>query len=263
MLKNSIKSDNTRRFSDYIINESILLVKSKKDSECQNYGLFEITEESESSCLMPYHSKQVADIIEIYFGGRKNINNILDATASIGCDTINFRSRFGAKCISLESDLLTYKCLLQNQKKFTITQMETIYLNLRGVFDNLNNKHTFYTEENYSVHCNCIEFIKGFKKQMDFVYFDPPWGGSNYWKKKNMMLFLEYNGEKIPIYKVVMSVFDEGFTKTVIVKIPNNFNSSLFIQQLGKHIKYKFYSVKKKTKNIYKFLTYSILYCYL
>jgi hypothetical protein len=240
------KLDAPRRFSDRIINESIL-VQSKIDPYCINYGRFIIAENSYYSCLMPYHAKQVADIIETYFGDKSNINNIMDATANIGCDTINFRTRFDANCISLEVDLLVYNCLAQNQKNFTA---ETVI------------DSTKIPDENFSVHCNCLEFIKGFKKKMDFVYFDPPWGGADYWMKKDMMLFLEYDGESIPIYTVVRSVLEEGFTKTVIVKIPFNFNLSLFICQMA-DITYEYHVVMKpkKKRKYNERIAFSILIC--
>jgi len=218
-----------------------MLIESKKDPQCPDYSKFVVLEESEYSSLTPYAAKQVGDIIEAYFGGRENINDILDATAHIGCDTINFRTRFGANCISLEIDQAAYACLVQNQQAFT-------ELKEHVPDKQLDDLHIYYPDNNFSVHCNCIEFIKGFKKTMDFVYFDPPWGGPGYGKQKNMMLFLEYKGRKYPIYTVVTNVFKEGFCKTVVVKTPFNFNMYIFRQKLGKHVKCQSYGVMKPKK---------------
>jgi len=247
---NAINNNIPLRFSDRVLKESKMLIESKNDPQCPDYSKFMVVKESEYSCLMPYHAKQVGDIIEAHFGGRKNINDILDATANIGCDTINFRTRFGANCISLEMDHAAHACLVQNQQAFTdpkdTKQDQSIEEKLNKQLESL---QIYYPDNNFSVHCNCIEFIAGFKKTMDFVYFDPPWGGPDYWKQKNMMLFLEHKGRKYPLYTVVTRVFKEGFCKTVVVKTPNNFNMRTFRQRLGKRVKCQSYNVMKPKKN--------------
>lgn len=187
-----------------IINRSSTLREST-DPECPRYEKFHILKMSTCVSLMPVHAKQVAEAVSAYFGDTYKIKTFIDATAHIGCDTINFCSRFKATSISLEINPLAYKCLIRNQQTF----------NTGG----------------YSVLCNCIEFLRGFKQHMDFVYFDPPC--SNHLKKKNLMLFLEYEDKAIPIYDVVKSVFNEGFTNTVIIKAPFNFDKSAFEQGLG------------------------------
>lgn len=217
------------RFSDRIINESKMLIESKMDSQCPDYSKFVVLEESKYVCLMPYVAKQVGDILETHFYGSENINDILDATAHIGCDTINFRERFGANCISLELDQSAYECLVQNQQTFTKTKKENQYYN-------------------FSVHCNCIDFIKGFKKKMDFVYFDPPRDVHSYCNKNTIMLFLEHNGRKYPLHTVVTDVFEEGFCKTVVVNTPYNFDMCTFRQMLGKQVKCQSYTVMKQKK---------------
>lgn len=245
------------RFSDRVIEESKMLIESKKDPQCPDYSKFVVLKESEYSCLMPYAAKQVGDILEEHFGGSENINDILDATAHIGCDTINFRTRFNANCISLEVDQAAHACLVLNQQAFTEEpkddepkhpkngEQQTLEEKLDKQLEAL---QIYYPDNNFSVHCNCIEFIMGFRKTMDFVYFDPPWGGPNYWKQKNMMLFLEHKGKKYPLYTVVSKVFKEGFTNTVVVKTPSNFNIRTFRQRLGKKVKCQSYKVLKPKK---------------
>lgn len=236
MINNDIIDNIPLRFSQQVIEESKRLIESKQDPQCIDYSKFVVTKESEYSCLSPYAAKQVGDILEAHFKGAENINNILDATAHIGCDTINFRKRFGANCISVEVDPNAYICLVQNQKMLTEETSKREQL------------QEWYPDDNFSVHCNCIEFIHGFKKKMDFVYFDPPWGGPGYWKQKNIMLFLTFKGQKYPLYTVVNNVFKEGFTKTVVVKIPTNFNIQVFRKRLRKDVKYQLYRVLKPKK---------------
>jgi 16S rRNA G966 N2-methylase RsmD len=246
---NAINNNIPLRFSDWVLKESKMLIESKNDPQCPDYSRFVVVKESEYSCLMPYQAKQVGDIIEAHFGGRENINDILDATAHIGCDTINFRTRFGANCISLEMDQDAHACLVQNQQAFTDTK-DTKDQSIEEKLDKQSESlQIYYPDNNFSVHCNCIEFITGFKKTMDFVYFDPPWGGPDYWKQKNIMLFLEHKGREYPLYTVVTRVFKEGFCKTVVVKTPNNFNMHTFRQRLGACVKCQSYMVMKPKKD--------------
>lgn len=256
-INNNINNNILLRFSDRILKESKMLIESKNDPQCPDYSKFVVVKESEYSCLMPYHAKQVGDIIEAHFGGSENINDIMDATAHIGCDTINFRTRFGANCISLEVDRVAHACLVQNQQAFTKPK-EPVSEKQKHENQNQSNEEklnkqlealkTYCPDNNFAVHCNCIEFIAGFKKKMDFVYFDPPWGGPNYYKQKNIMLFLEHKGRKYPLYTVVTRVFKEGFCKTVVVKTPSNFNMRTFRQMLGKRVKCQSYKVMKRKK---------------
>lgn len=219
-------SDIPLRFGDKVIERSRRL-----SPDCVDYSIFNITKESYYSSLLPRYVRQVTKIITLHFGGVENINYVIDANANVGCDTINFSKNLGAECISLEVDKKTYDCLVKNQEAFSNLESNEVIIN------------------NFSVHCNCLDFLKGFKKYMDFVYFDPPWGGINYTKKINHMLYLTHNGNKIPIYKVIKSVLNEGFTNTAILKIPYNFNMRLFRQRLGRKIICKLYPVYRTSIN--------------
>lgn len=222
-------------FSDNVIRRSRLY------SDCVDYSIFHTTKESHYSSLLPRYVSQVTGIIIRHFRGTENINYIIDATANVGCDTINFRKNLGAECISLEVDKKTYDYLVKNQEAFSNSE----YREPDEIIRN-----------NFSVHCNCLDFLKGFKKHMDFVYFDPPWGGINYKKKIKCMLYLTHDGNRIPIYKVIKSVLREGFTDTVILKTPYNFNMRLFGQRLGRKIVCKSYPVYKGiNRNVVFYIT--------
>jgi 16S rRNA G966 N2-methylase RsmD len=192
------------------------------DPDCVNYEKFLTTEESEYSSLMPYASKIIIDIIKEHFNCN-DVDNVLDMTSHIGCDAINFHRRFNASVICLENNEDVYKCLKQNLETF-------------------NNNIT----ENYAVYCNCLDFISGFKKQMDFVYIDPPWGGFGYWEYNKIMLYLEHGGNKIPIYDVIKQISKESFTENVIIKAPHNFDFDKFVKMT-----YNWFSIK--THCIYKY----------
>jgi 16S rRNA G966 N2-methylase RsmD len=183
-----------------------LVLKNGIDTQCPDYSKFRIAPQSVISCLRPTMCKQVGDIVRKHFGDTYEIRDIMDATANIGCDSINFFHRFGASIISIEIDETIHNLLAMNHQNFNV--------------------------DGHAVHGNCLDFIKGFKKWMDFVYFDPPWGGSKYKKKIKMMLYLNHNNRKVPIYTVVDMVFTEGFTNTVVIKVPRNFNMEKFRSKL-------------------------------
>ena len=186
-----------------------------------DYSKFVVVEESTYSSLLPYASKQVYVLLHARIG---NFTDVIDATAHVGVDTVNFITRFGANCISLEVNKDAYDCLVENVTTFG------------GAFS-----------PNHTIHCNCMDFLKEFKKKMDFVYFDPPWGGPGYRKEKSMMLYLEHKEKKIAIHDVVNFVFKQGFTSTVVLKAPQNFD----FQQFSQGLKGKFtqHNVMKPKKN--------------
>lgn len=225
------------RFPEKVINENIQIVKNKADPQCMDYSKFVIVEGSEHYSLMPYASKQVYDLLCTHVGG---INSVIDATAHIGVDTVNFITRFGASVIALENDRETYKCLVKNINTFS-------------------GDNTF--GPNYAVYCNCIEFLKGFKQPTDIVYFDPPWGGPSYWKERNLMLFITHGEDKIPIYNVVNSVLSEGFTQTVVVKVPENFDYKTFKGEIiGSCKSYSVFKPRRKHQRK-AYISYYLIIC--
>lgn len=209
-------------FEDWVKEQSKDII-TKGDKWCPDYETFSIDPDtSPYSCLMPYAAPQVRKHIMKYFdivraedGGLSRKLNVIDATANIGCDTINFRFGLNANCISLEVDNDIYEYLVENQNRWTRI------MRLRGIM----------SDKSYSINANCMDFLKGFSAKMDFVFFDPPWGGTEYNENKRIMLHLEHNNVKIPIYKVVNDVLKEGFTDTVILKTPYNFNIRKFMKK--------------------------------
>jgi predicted RNA methylase len=178
--------------------------KNILDQECDtDYSKFLVVEDSAHVSLMPYASKIVGELIVDALGFSPQ--SILDANAHIGCDTVNFCRQFGANCISIEIDKKIFKCLKKNLDAFD------------------------ETKKSIAVHGNCLDFIKGFKHNMDLVYFDPPWGGPKYWRKKKIMLNLKTaNGKLMPIYDVVKFTQDQKFANRIVIKVPSNFDFVTF-----------------------------------
>lgn len=221
---------------------SDIIAESKKTPGCFDYTKLCIVESSPYSCLMPAHAKRTAEIIEHSLG--KPPTTFIDATANIGCDTINFCNKFNiSRGISIEVNKDAYECLKKNIEAFINTQKAST------------NKYFAFNE-------NCLDFIKGFKLQTDFVYFDPPWGGPDYWKEKKLSLALEHNGISIPIHEVVNFTFDQKFTDMVVVKLPSNYDQKAFSNGIRnavvtKHSVYK----KKKKQGQRAFVAYFIVVC--
>lgn len=207
-----------RRFSDHILNQNKQLIEKKTDMKYMDYALFATVEESDYSSLPPYASKQVYDILKEYFGNEQI--TIIDATAHIGADSVNFITRFNAHCISLEINEETYKCLQINIKTFSP----------QG-------------HSNFAVRCNCADYLNEYKDWADFIYFDPPWGGHNYWEKKCMMLYI---GD-IPIYNIINNCLGR-ITKCVVLKIPSNFDTALFYTKIKRGTCVDSYDVMKPKK---------------
>lgn len=210
-------------------------IRNSHDPLCVDYSLFNTCKESIFSSLLPYYSYQVGSILSLYF---KNIKDIIDATAHIGCDSINFRNRFKANCISIESDYQTYLCLKKNHDEFI------------SLYKDKTDSHV--------VNGNFLDFVDGFKKRMDFVYIDPPWGGIKYADEKDLMLYLYKDDIKYPLYDVVNFVFKQGFTKHIVIKVPFNFNKKLFEIMLDGIVLVNYHKVFKKKRNKLSFI---ILIC--
>ena len=191
-------------FSREIIDDSRWLMTGP-DDKCQDYSKFAITDQSHYSSLLPMQGKQVEDIIINNIG---KPTRVLDGTAHIGCDSINFATRFGSEVISIESEKNAYDCLVSNLSAFDCEDLI------------------------YPIHGDCIDIINNFGYRVDFVYFDPPWGGPSYWRKKRLMLYLNNRGTNMPIYDIINHILSEDITNTVVLKAPKNFDTVLFSNKL-------------------------------
>lgn len=63
----------------------------------------------------------------------------------------------------------------------------------------------------------------------DIIFLDPPWGGVNYYTKKNGALyFLDDNGEKVLIHKWINTVLYKC-AKMIVLKVPKYYSTRAFI----------------------------------
>lgn len=203
----------------------------------KHYPVLKTLEESKYSSLPYYAIEQVNKIIDVNIE-LNGYSYIIDATAHIGMDTFNFVNSFGVKCISLEINKEAYEALCYNISKL-------------GLQDSVK-----------AININYIDFINSFKRYVDLIYFDPPWGGPSYWKKKKMMLYLEHDKKKIPIYDIINKVFEKKATGKALLKTPSNFDIVTFSKKFnGKFTSHKVMKPIKQGKK-YAHISYYLLVCY-
>lgn len=223
------------KFSSNIIQESRTLIDN--GHTIVDYGgLCTVDVVSEYSSLLPGQFIQVYEVISRIDIKKKN-KTVLDACAHIGVDSIMF-SFMGFTCVSVEVDETAYKCLEYNIKTSAKGKTNKTFL------------------------CNYLDFIQDVNTKFDIIYFDPPWGGKEYYKEKYLMLYLSRGENKVPIYDIINDVFDRKLTDTVVLKVPSNFNMKEFGVKT-KNIKFgiKIIYKPKKKKSQRRHVAFYLLVC--
>lgn len=199
-------------FESYVINVS---KKTYLD-----YSYFSTAgETSRYSSLMPWHLNSVRNVMlkEI-----KNPRQIVDLTAHIGVDSVNFSILYpNASIISIEFDLEVYYLLRDNLLRYSIV------LN-KSPFNSRAYNHDASQILNHPMVISS-----------DVAYLDPPWGGAEYGKQESIRLTLG----NMSIEDVIKKLLQNGI-KTVILKGPVN----LYTQDLYKLGKIKRYEIYNKPK---------------
>ena len=160
-------------------------------SLCVDYGLLKAVPESQYSSLLPH---QMPGVLAALAKLGQLSGTIIDATAHVGCDTLFFSRLFPKlSIIAIESDAHTFKALQHN---------------LAACKSNAT-----------AIHADCTQYLTEIAtpKSVAFVYFDPPWGGPEYWRKESLVLEL---GE-LPVSKIISHTL-KAVSPLVILKAPNN-----------------------------------------
>uniref|UniRef100_A0A6C0DCL1 Trimethylguanosine synthase n=1 Tax=viral metagenome TaxID=1070528 RepID=A0A6C0DCL1_9ZZZZ len=166
-----------------------------------NEGLYSITNYTEAD--------QISNIIVNMFTDIKNLC-ILDGTGGIGGNTISF-SKYFSKVTSIELNKERFIMLKNNISNYNITNIKLFNVDsVEYVFNNYN-KYNIY-------------------------FFDPPWGGPDYKKYKNLTLKM---GNKT-LLEIVKFLKEKSTDKLIIFKLPFNYNFNEFYQY-----DYKLYKIKK------------------
>ena len=166
---------------------------SYKNQKSQNIDLskLEFTKESEYS-ITPWKEATIVTKKIIDFFASKKIT-ITDATANVGGNSIDFYNNNIENVNSVEIDGVTCEILKNN-------------LSVYG----------YKTTNVY-----CADYLNIYMKlNQDCVFFDPPWGGSDYIKHDRMDLFL---GET-NIMDVIHELFLQKKVSLVVLKAPKNYN---------------------------------------
>jgi 16S rRNA G966 N2-methylase RsmD len=212
-----------KKYVEPVILENIHLDKffSKEDIQIShiNQKKLLITDKGLYSISKPHDAQWITDIILQFIKGHqsligKNVS-IIDGTAGIGGNTINF-SKYFYKVYAIEINDTHFKVLKNN--------MEALHLmNVKFFQDNF---------------LNIVDKIQD-KGNDNIFFFDPPWGGKSY---KNFKYFNLKIG-KNPIAAVINILYEKNI-KYVVLKAPFNLNISM----LYTNIKYQNINIHKNSK---------------
>lgn len=166
-----------------------LFSKNIPDESLRQYLMMD--EEADFSITKPKYWLQIKEILikEI-----EDINKkiITDVTASVGGDTINFA--FLVKHVNaIEINKIRYYYLLNNLSVY----------NLRKKVDTYNKDFT--------------KFI--YELKQDIIYIDPPWGGPDYYKEKDIKI----NINEKPLSNIIEDLLNINLCEYVIAKLPFNY----------------------------------------
>ena len=175
--------------------------------------------DSVSYISSPIYAEKITKIIMNHCKTNKLI--ISDCTAGCGGDTISFLNKF-KKVYSFEKNLIRYYYLLNNIKQYKLTHKSHIY---------------------------CSNFMKILKniEDHDVIYLDPPWGGKDYYKTKQ----LKINISSISLESYILDfIVDEDkntkkVPKLIILKLPNNYDLKYLYDNLKRIGKIYLYDLNK------------------
>lgn len=150
--------------------------------------------------------------------------SITDATASIGGNVISFLLNKNIINVNIvEKDKIRFEMLKSN---IAITKNKII-----GTFNMYNDSYL-----NISHRFN-----------QDIIFIDPPWGGPDYYKLSNVILYLD----NIHLGIICKQIFEEHRTlKYIVIKVPKNFFISDFKEVCGEFLDIKIIDLSKKLKKI-------------
>lgn len=189
-----------------------------------DYNLLRVTHQSCFLCLSPHHAPQVSSFLKREL---PNVKSIIDGTAHIGCDTLNFGLTYPeAQITAIDIDPQAFTCLDQNVK--------TVF-NLEG-----EQARFKLLQEDFVV------AMRTFPLPVDLIYLDPPWGGPEYYKKQRLMLYLS----DLPIYVIINDLFAKKASTYILLKVPKNFDVIEFTNHLSFSPWIKFFNVLKPNNRI-------------
>lgn len=189
-----------------------------------NLEQMEIDATSNYSSIKPYHMDQVANVLA---SEQINPNSIIDATANVGGDTINFLRLFPSATVwSIELDPNTASILRRN-----IQHLPAI----------LGTKKQYQAK---AINMSAVDYFKQ-PRYADLIYFDPPWGGSDYYLQPEINL--ELDGIRVGI--IIDDILSAGMTSLVILKVPTNANLNQLMDDIKSNISAQSHDIINPTSN--------------
>lgn len=191
-----------------------LLFPNKKNVDKSK---IQISNESKYSTTPPKDADRISKIIKTYFCKNNNDNNICDitvtdATSNVGGNTLSF-AKFFTKVNAVEYNKIHCDMLK-------------------------NNVNLYKYDKKVNIICDDYTKVMMELKQ-DVVFFDPPWGGSDYRYKDKLPLKL---GD-ILIQDIVNKL--KNTTKMIVLKLPQNFDFIEFFKTNIYTKKIHFYQFRK------------------
>lgn len=181
---------------------------------------------------MPYQFNQVTEIYSRELGTSAPAR-ILDTTANVGCDTIQFKRMYpGAHVTAVEIDKRTATLLGRNMAKLA----RVVGRSPQALNPPVETRHM-----------DCLEYLKAADcPRADLVYFDIPWGGPEYYRAPSMKLVLS----GLPLGDTVGRTLAK-VSPLVVVKMPVNADVKEFQEAVGAHVSaaYSMYDVEKPKGN--------------
>lgn len=198
-----------------------------------DYSMFKtVGQESNYSCLLPWQIEQVNKAMTENCDV-KSISLVIDATAHIGCDTINLGNVFSRSGVyAIENNAATYKVLCQN-----LTRLSTRFAPLHG---------------------DCRSIVPYLLKNSDsksvFIYFDPPWNGKEYKNNTKLDLFLSDTN----VVDFISSILSKEIT--ICLKTPYNYNFDGLSTKIGKLSNIKISPIHKYRNGVAAGIDYYLVF---
>jgi len=156
------------RFPDWVVQAG--------HRERTDYGEFVTAPDSIYSCLLPWALRETSSVFreECRALGRNVLGRgarIVDATANIGCDAVNFCRMFpGAQVTAVEINAATAVQLRQNASPDGPAR----YFRRGRLLETLERHAAGELPPIEVVQADCVEYLSNCGR-VDLVYFDPPW----------------------------------------------------------------------------------------
>jgi len=164
-----------------------------------DYSRLDVDETSYYSSLMPWQVMAVRNILYELIPPRDNIR-ILDATANIGVDSINFSLMYPNSRV--------YSCEIVPKIYLKLVNNTSAYSNIKTIFGDF------------------VSLLQTMERgEFDVIYIDPPWGGRDYKNRviDNLYLSVDNADPTRKLTAVLTRILYKQITSVVVVKVPNNF----------------------------------------